>query len=786
MSLMQIRELLDELLTSLETGPLITAVRHFDAKPPVFSPFPSSLDPRIVEALKARGVQQLYSHQAKAFDTVAKGEHLVVVTPTASGKTLCYNLPVLQALVQQPEARVLYLFPTKALAQDQLAELMELSKSLPDMRMFTYDGDTPQDARRSVRARANLVLTNPDMLHSGILPHHTKWVNLFQNLKYVVIDELHAYRGVFGSHLANVLRRLKRICRHYGATPQFIMASATIANPGDLAQRLTGETVVELNESGAPTGEKTFMVYNPPVVNPELGIRAPYLGEASKLATRFLKQKVATIVFCQSRLSTEVVLASIKKGVEDKTGDSGIVRGYRGGYLPLRRREVEQGLRSGDVLGVVSTSALELGIDIGHLDVAVLAGYPGTIASMWQQAGRAGRRSGESAAVMVATSSPMDQYLAAHPDYLFGASPEHARINPENPFILINHVKCAAFELPIGAEEAFGGDVSAHLAALEDEGVLHRAGEHFHWSSETYPADHISLRTVTSDNFLVIDTTARDAAQVKRRQIIAEVDWKSAFSMIYPKAIYMLEGDPFEVQEFHYREDEEKVAYVKRVAVDYFTDAISAKGVWILQRFGRQETPGLLAEQGEVLVAEKVVGFKKIKMGTLENVGSGEVELPQQEMQTTSVWLTLHPGLLAEISPRRDDLVDGLRALTHLLHSLAPIFLLCDIRDVGAWLGDGSPSQAGQVVTRETMRAQLLQGETFTPTIYLYDNQPGGIGLAERIFEVLPELLARGLETLEACGCRSGCPSCVGPVNEVGRQAKPITLAILKRLVARR
>ncbi|HUM18605.1 MAG TPA: DEAD/DEAH box helicase [Candidatus Nitrosotalea sp.] len=783
---MHIRELLDELLTSLETGPLITAVRHFEAKPAVFAPFPSSLDPRIVEALKARGVEQLYSHQAKAFDTVAKGEHLVVVTPTASGKTLCYNLPVLQALVQRPEARVLYLFPTKALAQDQLAELTELAKSLPDMRMFTYDGDTPQDARRSVRARANLVLTNPDMLHSGILPHHTKWVNLFQNLKYVVIDELHAYRGVFGSHLANVLRRLKRICRHHGATPQFIMASATIANPGDLAQRLTGEPVSELNESGAPTGEKTFMVYNPPVINPELGIRAPYLGEASRLASRFLKQKVATIVFCQSRLSTEVVLASIKKEVADKTGESGIVRGYRGGYLPLRRREVEQGLRSGEVLGVVSTSALELGIDIGHLDLAVLAGYPGTIASMWQQAGRAGRRTGESAAVMVATSSPMDQYLAAHPDYLFGASPEHARINPENPFILINHVKCAAFELPLGADEGFGSDVSAHMAALEDEGVLHRAGEHFHWSSETYPADHISLRTVTSDNFLVIDTTARDAQQVKRRQIIAEVDWKSAFAMIYPKAIYMVEGDPFEVQELHYREDEEKVAYVKRVVVDYFTDAITAKGVWILQRFGRQETPGLLAEQGEVLVAEKVVGFKKIKMGTLENVGSGEVELPQQEMQTTSAWLTLDPGLLNQISPRRDDLVDGLRALTHLLHHLAPIFLLCDIRDIGSWLGDGSPAQAGQVVTRETMRAQLLQGETFTPTIYLYDNQPGGIGLAERIFEVLPDLLARGLETLEACACRSGCPSCVGPVNEVGRQAKPVALAVLKRLVSRR
>src|SRR6266853_1287080 len=506
---MQIRELLDELLTSLETGPLISAVRHFEARPAVFASFPSSLDPRIVEALKARGVEQLYSHQAKAVEAVAKGEHLVVVTPTASGKTLCYNLPVLQALVQQPEARVLYLFPTKALAQDQLAELTELAKSLPDMRMFTYDGDTPQDARRSVRARANLVLTNPDMLHSGILPHHTKWVNLFQNLRYVVIDELHAYRGVFGSHLANVLRRLKRICRHYGASPQFIMASATIANPGDLAQRLTGERVSEVSESGAPTGEKVFLCYNPPVVNAELGIRAPYLGEASKLAARFLKKKVATIVFCQSRLSTEVVLASIKKMVEDKTGDAGIVRGYRGGYLPLRRREVEQGLRSGEVLGVVATSALELGIDIGHLDVAVLAGYPGTIASLWQQSGRAGRRSSTSAAVFVASSAPLDQFMVTHPEYLFGASPEHARVNPDNPFILVNHLKCAAFELPFGGQETFGGDVQPHLAALEEEGLLHRAGEQFHWTSETYPADHISLRTVTSDNFLVIDTTAR-------------------------------------------------------------------------------------------------------------------------------------------------------------------------------------------------------------------------------------------------------------------------------------
>src|SRR5882762_5466230 len=779
--------ILDDLLTAPSTGPCITATRHFPARPPVLVPFPGSLDPRIAEALRARGIGELYSHQARAWELIQKGQNVVVVTPTASGKTLCYNLPALQALVHQPDARVLYLFPTKALAQDQLAELEQLAKQLPAMRMFTYDGDTPQDARRAVRARANLVLTNPDMLHSGILPHHTKWATLFQNLRYVVIDELHAYRGVFGSHLSNVLRRLHRICRHYGSMPQFIMASATIANPGELAARLTGEDVHELAESGAPSGDKTFLCYNPPVVNPELGIRAPYLGEAARLAVRFLREKIATIVFAQSRLATEVLLASVKNGVADKTGDSGIVRGYRGGYLPTRRRAVEKGLREGEVLGVVSTNALELGVDIGHLDVAVLAGYPGAIASLWQQAGRAGRRSGSSAAVFVATSAPLDQFMITHPDYLFGTPPEHARVNPDNPFILVSHLKCAAFELPIADTERFGDlDVRRFLAALEDEGVLHHTGRNWHWSAETYPADHTSLRTVTTDNFLVIDTTARDEKQTKRRQIIAEVDWGSAFATIYPKAIYLVESEPFEVQELHFREDEEKVAYVKRVAVDYFTDAISAKGVWILQRLTEASQPAYLAEQGEVLVAEKVVGFKKIKMGTLENVGSGEVELPQQEMQTTAAWLTVAPATLARVSPSRDDLVDGLRALTHLLHSLAPIFLLCDIRDVGAWLGDGSPAQGGRVVKRETKRAQHLQGETFTPTIYLYDNQPGGIGLAERIFEVLPELLTRGLETLEACGCRSGCPSCVGPVNEVGRQAKPITLAILKRLVARR
>jgi DEAD/DEAH box helicase domain-containing protein len=776
-------EILDDLLTSPSTGPCITAVRHVPARPPVLAPLPPSLDPRLADTLRARGIGQLYVHQARTWELAAKGEHVVIVTPTASGKTLAYNLPVLQALLQQPDARVLYLFPTKALAQDQLAELQDLARGLPELRMFTYDGDTPPDARRAVRARANCVLTNPDMLHSGILPHHTKWAALFQNLRYVVIDELHAYRGVFGSHVANVLRRLRRLCRHYGAHPQFLMASATIANPRELAERLVGEPVAEVSENGAPSGDRLFLCYNPPVVNAELGVRAPYLGEAARLAVRFLRERIATIVFAQSRLATEVLLGAIRSGIADRTGEAGLVRGYRGGYLPSRRRAVEQGLRAGEVLGVVSTNALELGVDIGHLDVAVLAGYPGTIASLWQQAGRAGRRAEPSAALLVATSAPLDQFMVSHPDYLFGTPPEHARINPDNPFILVNHLKCAAFELPFAADETFGGvDVRRHLAALEDEGLLHRAGGRWHWASETYPADHISLRTVTSDNFLVIDTTARDETQTRRRQVIAEVDWSSAFATIHPKAIYLVESVPYEVQALHWREDEEKVAYVKRVEVDYFTDAVSAKGVWILRRLADREHPAWVAEHGEVLVAEKVVGFKKIKMGTLENVGSGEVELPQQEMQTTGAWLSVSPDVLARISPSREELLDGLRAVGYLLHHLAPIFLLCDVRDLGSWLGDASPAEPGVVATRESTRRRLLESERFHPTLYLYDAHAGGIGLAERVFDVLPELLARGRETLEACACRFGCPSCVGPVNEVGRRAKAVAAALLGEL----
>ena len=792
-------ELIDRLVS--ESGAAVTALRRFPARPAQTVPIPDTIDPRLADALRARGIEGLYTHQAQALDLLGKGGHSVVVTPTASGKTLCYNLPVLQALLTEPATRALYLFPTKALAQDQLAELEELARALPELRIHTYDGDTPQDARRAVRARANVVLTNPDMLHSGILPHHTKWIGLFQNLRYVVIDELHTYRGVFGSHLANVLRRLLRICRHYGAAPQFICTSATIANPQELAERLIGSPVGLVVENGAPAGEKVVVFYNPPVVNAELGIRRPYLKEASRLATPILRARVPTIVFTGSRLAEEVVLTDLKAAVERAPAFTDVIRGYRGGYLPNRRREVERGLRAGDVLGVVSTNALELGIDIGRLDVALMAGYPGTVASTWQQAGRAGRRTGLSAAILVASSAPLDQFIVTHPDYFFGAPPEHGLINPDNPYVLASHLKCAAFELPFAEDELFGAeDVGRYLHLLEEEGLLHRTGGRYHWTSETYPADHLSLRSVASDNFVVIDSTHQTLEPVeavrrltRKREVIAEVDWRSAFAMVHPKAIYLIEGQQYEVQELRFREDEEKVAYVKRVQVDYFTDAVTAKGVWALDRFQTEATGSAGAgrvEQGELLVAEQVVGFKKIKFDTMENVGAGEVELPQQEMQTSGLWLTLRPEVLAAISPDRDALVDGLRGLAYLLHHLAPLFLMCDVRDLGSWLGDAAPPEPGReaprgprVLTTERTRARLLAAEQFEPTVYLYDSQPGGVGLTERLFELVAPLLARARETIRACACRSGCPSCVGPVNEVGRRAKPMAGTLLDRLI---
>ena len=546
-----------------------------------YAPMPPAIDARLVEALASRGITGLYTHQAAAVAHALAGESVVVTTPTASGKTLCYNIPVLNAILRDPSTRALYLFPTKALAQDQLAELDRLAQVLNkaaglDLGVFTYDGDTPQDARRAIRARAQVVLTNPDMLHSGILPHHPKWARLFENLRFIVIDELHAYRGVFGSHLANVLRRLRRICRHYGSDPVFVCSSATIANPKELAEGLTERPFELVEESGAPRGEKYFFFVNPPIVNKQLGIRRSYTQETRRVALEFLRRGLQIIVFAQSRLVTEILTRYLKDTVQGPPGADDVVRGYRGGYLPNRRREIEKGLRDGEVRAVVATSALELGIDIGALDVAVLAGYPGTIAATWQRAGRAGRRAGQSAAVLVASSAPLDQYVVRNPSYFFDASPEHALINPDNLQILLAHIKCAAFELPFGTTEVFGREsVQEILRILSEEGLVHLAeaqapGEeaHWHWTSESYPADAISLRSISSDNFVVVDST--DSTRV-----IGETDFTSAPSVLHEKAIYIVEGTLYQVERLDF---ENRKAFVRQVDCDYYTDAIRTTG----------------------------------------------------------------------------------------------------------------------------------------------------------------------------------------------------------------
>ena len=593
-------------------------------------------------ARTARHPPALLAPGRRRSTAVQDGRNIVVVTPTASGKTLCYNLPVLQRLTEDPGARVMYLFPTKALAEDQLHEFQALVDSMgTGIRAFTYDGDTPQDARKAIRERANVVLTNPDMLHSGILPHHTKWAKAFENLRYFVIDELHYYRGVYGSHLANLLRRLKRICEFYGSKPQFICCSATIANPKELAEALTGAPFELVDRNGAPTGEKYVVFYNPPVVNRQLGIRRSYLQETRRIAGEFIERGHQTLVFANNRLATELLITYLKDACERSTIPADAVRGYRGGYLPRERREIERKMRDGEIRAIVATNALELGIDIGSLDAVVMAGYPGTIASTWQRAGRAGRRQTASIAVMVASSAPLDQYIVEHPEYFFDRSPEHAYINPDNLEILLNHLKCAAFELPMRDGEKFGPHDTAELCRfLEELGLVHHSAAAWHWTSDTYPADAVSLRSVTSDNFVVIDITAE-------HHVIAEVSFPTALTTLHEKAIYLHEARQYQVERFDY---DGRKAYVRHVDCDYFTDAIDYTQVKELETFDSAPVATALAAHGEVRVNTQVVGFKKIKFYTLENVGAGHLSMPEQEMHTTSFWLHFPGGVSGALS----------------------------------------------------------------------------------------------------------------------------------------
>ncbi|MFC7370572.1 DEAD/DEAH box helicase [Fictibacillus iocasae] len=729
------QDLLEVLKEDISINQQIVYWKTIEPKEAVTVPFPEHLHPFIARTLNNRGISSLYKHQLSAYEAAARKESIVAVTPTASGKTLCYNLPVLQEMAHNPNSRALYLFPTKALAQDQKAEINELIDEIGlNIKSYTYDGDTPANIRQVVRKAGNIVMTNPDMLHAAVLPHHTKWVSLFENLTHVVIDELHTYRGVFGSHVANVIRRLRRICRFYGSDPVFICTSATIANPKELAEELTGSPMTLINNNGAPAGKKHFIFYNPPVVNKPLNVRKSATLEARNLAALFLKNHIQTIVFARSRVRVEILLTYLQELVKKEFGMKSI-QGYRGGYLPKQRRVIEKGLRNGEIMGVVSTNALELGVDIGQLHACILTGYPGSIASAWQQAGRAGRRQDESVVIMVASSSPLDQYVIQNPEYFFDRSPESARINPDNLIILVDHLKCAAYELPFKEGDLFGNqEVTDVLEFLVDEQVLHRRGKQFFWMNDAFPAHNISLRSASQENVVIIDTT--DAANVK---VIGEMDRFSSMTLLHEEAIYLHQGVQYQVEKLDY---EEKKAYIREVDVDYFTDANLAVSLNVLEVDKQNQGEFASIGYGDVMAVAKATIFKKIKFESHENIGSGPIYLPEEELHTSSTWLEFE-----HIGENREQMEAGLIGITNVLKHVAPLFVMCDASDL-------------HVVPQ----VKALHSEK--PTIFIYDSYPGGIGLSEKIYENWSTVLDESLHVIERCPCENGCPSCTGSSEE--------------------
>jgi DEAD/DEAH box helicase domain-containing protein len=767
---MDTRAALEEILNSPDFAPNIVENRLIPAGEGVLVPFPGDLDRRIVAVLKKRGIGQIYSHQGEVWEHLRRGSHVVVVTPTASGKTLCYNLPTLQALLQDEKARALYLFPTKALSQDQQSELNELvvpareggedqggagvGGDLPlPVKVATYDGDTPDSLRAAARDTGRIIISNPDMLHAGILPNHTRWIKFFSHLKYIVIDEAHAYRGVLGSHVADVIRRLKRICAFYGSRPQFILCSATIANPRELAEALTGEELVLVDKNGAPRGEKRIILYNPPLVDPVQGIRRSVVTESRRWMLAFLKAGIKTILFAHSRVKTEVAAAYVNEDLANIYTDNSRIRvdPYRAGLLPNERREIERGLREGRIQGVVSTNALELGIDIGGLDASVVAGFPGSFNSFWQQSGRAGRRGGTSVAVFVASASPLDQFIMQDPDWFFRKSVEEGRLDPDNPYILTDHVKCASFELPFrdaaieGGEEPFGAEVPEVLSYLEEEGILrHTAGKWF-WADRSFPAEGISLRSAAADNVIIIDVTQG------RNAVIGEMDRPSAKELIFKNAVYIHRGRQYLVESL---DIPNRKCLVREAEVNYFTDGLVKTDIKVLSEdetftYGPSPDSGPAARGclGDVLVRSQAAKFKKIRFRTHENIGYGDIDLPEEEMQTRALVLIFDGesrGGRVLASFDEEEAGSVLSGAGTLIKLIAPVFLLCESRDLGI--------------------AERVRDPHFgVPALYIYDKYPGGTGLSEALSRRTGELFPAIYRALSRCPCRSGCPSCVGP-----------------------
>lgn len=760
---MSVDSFLDVLRTDPAIAPHVTGWRTAPSSPGAFLPFPDEVPARLRQILEARGITRLWSHQAQACSHALAGRDALQVTPTASGKSLGYNLPVLSDLLRaRSEGRTppaaLYLFPTKALSQDQVAELHELSEALDgDVRSHTYDGDTPPDERRLTRERCDVLITNPYMLHVGILPNHARWVQFFRRLRYVVIDELHVYRGVFGSSVGNVLRRLDRIARHHGGNPVFLACSATIRDPAAHFERLTGRPAVVVDKSGAPAAERHHVFYNPPLVNPAMGIRARAVDHVRTIARRLLERRVPSIVFGRSRNSVEVVTKYLHDLGKELGLSADRIASYRGGYLPLLRREIERGLRKGAIQMVAATNALELGVDIGSLDAVVMLGYPGSASSYMQQAGRAGRRSGQSVSVLVGTSLPLDQYVLADPDRLVGGAAEAPVINPDNLVLLARHLKCAAFELPFRKGERFGGSEQAGpiLDYLAGEArILFEKDDRFHWMAEAYPAQEVSLDCVEQDSFVVLDAETGDS--------LGMVDRAGAPTTIHEDAIYQHQGQQFHVEKLDW---DGRRAYARRAAVDWYTDAEIECEVRVLTEDVREESPLAIEGRGDVHVTTLATMFKRIRFYTHENLEAGKISLPPEEMDTTAFWVVVSESLAAQIRLREGSRAGALAGVATLLRGLAPLYLRCGPGDLRA-------------------RAEILHPHFGLPAIILYDSVPQGIGLAEAMLERRIDLYAAAFERARRCECLMGCPACIG-LNRGGRDAKAAAIELVSALAGR-
>lgn len=835
-----------------ETGPNLVAWQTQPPRPAQTYPFPEDLPAPIKQALLAAGIHTLYSHQLEAWTRARAGENVILSTGTASGKTLSYNLPVISALIHNLNARAMYLFPTKALAQDQLFNLQSLTSNLRSSDSLTpamYDGDTPQSARSAIRKNAQIVLSNPDMLHMGILPHHTNWLEIFSNLRFVVIDETHTYRGVFGSHVANVVRRLKRVASFYGAKPQFILASATIGNPKELAERIIEEPVYLIDNDGSARGARHFMIYNPPITDPSLGLRKSSLLEGVRLSQDLLKQDVQSVVFARSRRSVEIILRYLQENQslisdfdltvtehQSPVSNLSAIRGYRSGYLPTQRREIEKGLREGTVKTVVATNALELGIDIGGLDAAILVSYPGTIASARQQAGRAGRGLETAAAILIASASPLDQFLAHHPEYFFERSPERALVNPDHLLILLEHLRCAMFELPFQRDEGFGalpGElVEEYLQFLLSNNEAHLSNDKYYWMADQYPAANISLRSASPQG-VVLQTTLDE-----RPLTIGTVDGESALWMVHPGAVYLHEAQSFFVKDLKL---EEHIAYLSPIQSDYYTEPLRSTEVTVISESAQAAIPGGDKRWGDLQVTTQVTGFRKRRWYTHENLGEEPLDLPSTELVTTGYLVSLSAETVSRLrqagmwandpndygigwtqtrdrvrardkytcqvcgaveTNRQHDVhhkvpfrafssfveanrLDNLITLCPSCHHKAEqnVRMRSGLSGLAYVLGNLAPlflmCDAGDLGAH----IEPVENQTFgQPTIVLYDAIPAGIGFSQKLFEMHDELMARALELVSECPCADGCPSCVGPGGENGYGGKQEAQEILKEL----